>query len=108
MGAARGRRQLVHSGSVQEEEEEGWRVPWLAPSLRENVFPEIRQGRARGKRADEGSWQPRKEWASAVKKEVGGRWGWGCVVLGWPVGQGPRRGRPVGWADLWENRKINS
>jgi hypothetical protein len=64
---------LARSDLVQEEEEEGWWVPWQAPSLRENVFPEIRQGRARAKRADEGTRHPRKEWAGAVKKEEGGR-----------------------------------
>jgi hypothetical protein len=95
----------VRSGSVREEEEEGRQVLWQAPSLRENIFPEIRQGRAWAKRANEGRWQPRKEWVSAVKKEEGGRWGRSGVGLGWPAGQGPGRARPVGRADLWENGK---
>jgi hypothetical protein len=57
---------------VWEEEEEGRQVLWQVPSLTENVFPEICQGRTR---ANEGRRQPRKEWASAVKKKEGGRWG---------------------------------
>jgi hypothetical protein len=69
------RRRLACSGSVREEEEEGRQVPWQAPSLRENVFPEICQGHARAKRAGEGRRQPRMEWGGTVKKEEGGRWG---------------------------------
>jgi hypothetical protein len=65
----------VRFGSVREEEEDCRQVPWQAPSLGENVFPEIRQGCTRAQRADEGWRQPRKEWAGAVKKEEGGRWG---------------------------------
>jgi hypothetical protein len=77
--------QLARSGSMREEEEEGRRVPWQAPSLRESVFPEICQGHARAKRVDKGRQQPKKEWASAVKKEEGRRWG--------RVGQKARRGQ---------------
>jgi hypothetical protein len=72
-GGGRGR--LVRSGSVREEEEEGRQVSWQAPSLRGIVFPKIHQGRTWAEQADEGRRQPRKEWAGAVKKEVGGRWG---------------------------------
>jgi hypothetical protein len=49
-GGGRGRREagcrwwLARSTSVREEEEEGRLVPWQVPSLKENVFPEIRQG----------------------------------------------------------------
>jgi hypothetical protein len=75
------RRRLERSGSVKEEEEEGRWVPWQAPSLRENIFLEIRQGCKRAKLANEGRRQPRKEWAGAVRKEEGGRRG--RVVLVW-------------------------
>jgi hypothetical protein len=64
-------RWLARSVSVREEEEEGRRVAWQAPSLRENVFLEIRQVRARAKRANEGRRQPRKDWTGVVKKEEG-------------------------------------
>jgi hypothetical protein len=117
-GSHGGSARLAHSASVREEEEEGWQVPWQVPSLRENVFPEIRQGRMR---ADEGRRQPRKEWASAVKKEEGGRWG--RVVSVWAgrqaKAQGGERGvgRP-GWKEwraaarpnpkLGQNSKRNS
>jgi hypothetical protein len=67
------RQRLARSGSVREDEEEGRQVPWQVPSLRGNVFPEIRQGCTRAKWADEGKRQPTKEWAGAVKKEEGGR-----------------------------------
>jgi hypothetical protein len=66
---------LVGSGSVWEEEEES-------------------------RQAEEGRWQPRKEWADTVKNEDGGWWGWGGVSLGRPAGQGPGRWRPVGRADF--------
>jgi hypothetical protein len=48
------RRRLACSDLVQEEEEEGRRVPWQAPSLRENIFLEIHQGCMWAKQADEG------------------------------------------------------
>jgi hypothetical protein len=38
---------------------------------------------------------------SGVRSQVGR----GGVGLGWPLGEGPGTGRPVGWADLWENGK---
>jgi hypothetical protein len=38
---------------------------------------------------------------SGVRSQVGR----GGVGLGWPLGEGPGRGRPVDWADLWENGK---
>jgi hypothetical protein len=97
------RQRLTRSGLVRREEEESRWVPWQAPSLRENMFPEIRQGRTWAKRADEGRRQPKKEWADAVKKEEGGRWGRGGIGLEWPTGHGPGQGRLVGPTDLWEN-----
>jgi hypothetical protein len=30
------------------------------------------------------------------------------LILGSPTDQGLGTGRPVGWAELWENGKINS
>jgi hypothetical protein len=71
--------------------------------IRRNT-PRVRAGQA-GRRRDAAA---QEGWASTVKKEEGGRWGRGGVNLGWPAGQGPGRGRPMGWADLWENGKINS
>jgi hypothetical protein len=38
------RRWLTRSASVREEEEEGRRVPWQVPSIRESVFPEYVNG----------------------------------------------------------------
>jgi hypothetical protein len=75
MGAVRSgcRQRLARSGLVREDEEEGRQVSWQVPSLRGNVFPEIRQGCTRANWADEGKRQPKKEWANAVKKEEGGR-----------------------------------
>jgi hypothetical protein len=97
---------LARSGSVWEEEEKDRRVPWQVPSLRENIFPEIHQGRTWAKWANEGRRQPRKEWDDTVKKEEGRRWG--RVVSVWASRQAKAQGgeRGVGWPGWKERRAV--
>jgi hypothetical protein len=98
---------LARSGLVREEEEEGQWVLWQAPSLRENLFLEICQGRTQAKWADEGRRQPRKEWVGAVKKEEGGQWG--QVVSVWAGRQANVQGGEMGVGRPgWKERRATA
>jgi hypothetical protein len=90
------RRRLERSGSVKEEEEEGRWVPWQAPSLRENIFPEntprVQAGQA-GQRREAAA----QEGVGRCSEEGRGRpAGPGGVGLGRPSGQGLGRGKGSG------------